>query len=161
VFVRLPFNVPGLQSLTPQKILLPLVLLTLVRHVWTRGTQVVTPIFLATATLFAWLLVSVLFNARYALSYNLRAWSWLTLDLGFILAVQEGARIPAGRRLLAGSVTAAVAAIAVLGFVELIGIDGLDPFFQLFRPNWLGLGLRGPAPGPGSVLPVHAYVGGQ
>ena len=160
VFVRLPFDVPGLQGLTPQKLLLPLVVLTLAKHLSTRRTGgVLTPLVLATGGLFGWLIVSVLVNSRYELTYNVRAWSWLVLDFGLILAVREAGTNPASRRLLFGSIVAAVVIVALLGFVELFSIAALDPLFRLFRPNWLSLGLTGP--GPGTVLPLHAYTGGQ
>jgi hypothetical protein len=158
VFVRLPFSVPGLQSLTPQKILLPLVVLALVHHLLRRRTgRVLTPLVCVAGGLFLWLLVSVLANRQYEFVYNVRAWSWLALDLGLLVAAQEMGTHRATRRLFGWSVFAAVVTVALIGFVELLNIPGMDRFFFLFRPNWLLLGLRGP--GPDIVLPVHGFAG--
>jgi hypothetical protein len=159
-FVRLPYNVPGLQSLTPQKFLLPLVALALAFHLWRRrGGPVLTPLLCTAGGLFLWLLVSVLANRQYEFTYNVRAWSWLSLAFVLAVAAQEMGTRPSSRRLLGLSLLAAVTAVAVLGFVELLNISSLDPFFQLFRPNWIGLGLHGP--GPDTVLDLHAYTGGR
>jgi hypothetical protein len=159
-FFRLPYSVPGLQSLTPQKILLPLVVLTLAPFLWRRPTgRVLTPLVCAAGGLFLWLLVSVLVNRQYQFVYNVRAWSWLALDFGLLVAAKEMAARPASRRLLGGSVLAAVAIVALIGFFELVNLPGTDGFFFLFRPNWISLGLHGP--GPEVVLPVHGFAGAQ
>ncbi len=159
-FVRLPYNVPGFQSLTPQKILLPLVVLTLAFHLWRRPAgRVLTPLVCAAGALFLWLLAAVLANRRYEFVYNLRAWSWLALDFGLLVAAKEMASRPASRRLLGGSVLAAVAIVALIGFFELLNLPGTDRFFFLFRPNSISLGLHGP--GPEVVLPVHGFTGAQ
>ena len=159
-FVRLPYNVPGFQSLTPQKILLPLVVLTLAFHLWRRpASRALTPLICAAGALFLWLLASVLVNRQYQFVYNVRAWSWLALDFGLLVAAKEMGSRPEWRRLLGGSILAAVALVALIGIFELLNLPGSDRFFFLFRPNWISLGLHGP--GPEVVLPVHGFAGTQ
>lgn len=154
-------HVTGLQGLTPEKVILPLLCVATYRFVVVRRgwREVITPFSGAIAFLVGWFLVGVFVNRSHNFVYNIRAWSWLVLDFGLLVAVQHSSRTERGRRHLATAAGIAVLLVAALGFIEVAQLPGLDPFFRIFRPEWGRLGLH--APGPAGVLELHTYLGGK
>jgi hypothetical protein len=159
VYIPLKYRVPGFQALTPNKILMPLLvpvaaalaLSPLARRRWWN------PLTRAFAVLTVWELTSAAFNATGNLVLNFKNLLWLVL--AFVLHLVFIATVTTRRRtgVVIGAFALLACLLSVLGFVEIYTYNAWDQFFMLFRPQLIAGDMVGN--GPEILLPLHNYYG--
>ncbi len=159
VYIPLRYRVPGFQALTPNKILLPLLVpvvaaLALNRQARRRWWNPVTGAF---AGLIAWALTSAAFNETGNLVLNFKNLIWLVLALALHLVVIATVTTRRRTGILVGAFATLACLLSVFGFVEIHTFNSWDQFFMLFRPQLIAGDMVGN--GPDILLPLHNYYG--
>jgi len=159
VYIPLRYRVPGFQALTPNKILLPLlvpvaVALALGREARRRWRNPVTGMF---GLLVAWALTSAAFNETGNLVLNFKNLLWLVLAFALHLVVIATVTTRRRTTIVVGAFAALACLLSVFGFVEIHTFNAWDQFFMLFRPQLIAGDMV--ANGPDILLPLHNYYG--
>jgi hypothetical protein len=160
-FIALPFGIPGLQGLTPHKVLLPLLVpLALVR--WRTGA--ISKAWRRPATLLfgafvGWAAVTALAGPRDLWLHNARHLAWLGLAFIFLLEAEAVLETRVGRVWVSLAVAVTGSLICLFGYAELMSGNYLDWFYSLFRQSTVAPDvLRTVAPPP---LPLHMTLEGR
>jgi hypothetical protein len=159
VYVPLRYRVPGLQALTPNKVLLPLLVPVAValglsqaaRRRWRN------PVTWAFGLLVAWELTSAALNETGNLVLNFKNLVWLVLAFALSLVMAATANTPRRRWFLGAAIAAVACLLSVFGFIEIHAGTSWDRFFAHFRPQGIAGDMVGN--GPDTLLPVHSYFG--
>lgn len=160
-FISLPLRIPGLQGLTPHKVLLPLLVpFALVRwqtgaipRAWRRPATLLFGAFVA------WAAVTAFAGPRTLWLHNARHLAWLGLAFIFLLEAEAVLETRVGCALVTRTVAVTGAFICLFGYAELISGSYLDWFYGLFRPSAVAPDvLRTVTPPP---LPLHMTVAGR
>lgn len=159
VYIPLRYRVPGFQALTPNKILLPLLVpvaaaLALGCQARRRWWNPVTGMF---GLLVAWALTSAAFNETGNLVLNFKNLLWLVLAFALHLVVIATVTTRRRTTIVVGAFAALACLLSVFGFVEIHTFNAWDQFFLLFRPQLIAGDMV--ANGPDILLPLHNYYG--